>query len=153
MNRHHPYAGGGYDGPPNRRGGPPGGFGPDRTHRFSDRGGPSRGRGGFRGGRGGGGGPYGGYDSGVAAYDQGPPQGDTGGYNSYESSPPQDSFYSGNFNGRMQGQYGPPPDGGDYDEGYGNYEGAPEDHVESLKDRRKQGSFACLRVGVGCRDE
>lgn len=127
MNRHHPYGGGGFDGPPNRRGGPPGSFGPDRTHRFSDRGGPSRGRGGFRGGRGGGGGSYGAYDT----YDQGPPQGDMGGYNGYESGPPQDPYYNGSFDAGMQGQYVPPPDSGDYDEGYGNYEGALERHIGS----------------------
>lgn len=122
MNRHHPY--GGYDGP--RRGGPPGTFGPDRPHRFSDRGGPPRGRGGFRGGRGGGA-PYGGYGSGggAAIYDQGPPQGDIGGYNGYESGPAQDSYYqSGNFNEGMPEQYGPPDASSSYNQDYGNYEGA-----------------------------
>ncbi|KAL4252486.1 hypothetical protein ABKN59_002711 [Abortiporus biennis] len=113
MNRHHPY-GGGYDGPGNRRGGPPGGFGPDRSHRFPERGGPSRGRGGFGRGRGGG---YGaGYD-GLTAYDQGPPQGDVGSYG-YE---PQDNFYqNGSFNGGIPSQYGSETSGA-Y-EGYGSYE-------------------------------
>ncbi|KZT08605.1 uncharacterized protein LAESUDRAFT_44908 [Laetiporus sulphureus 93-53] len=130
MNRHHPY-GAPYENQLPRRGGPPNGFGPDRTHRFSDRGGGPRGRG-FGRGRGGGGGgrggssAYGGYDSNVGPYDQGPPQGDMGGYNNYESGPPaQDQFYqNGNFNTAVPGQYGPPADtsgrfGG---QSYGNFE-------------------------------
>ncbi|CAL1694305.1 unnamed protein product [Somion occarium] len=119
MNRHHPY-GGGYD--HSRRGGPgQGGFGPDRSHRFSDRGGPSRGRGGYRGGRGGT--PsYGGYD-GSLAYDQGPPQGDMGGYTSYDSGA-QDTYYqNGSYNAGMPGQYGSTTDAsGAYDQNYGSYE-------------------------------
>ncbi|THH29352.1 hypothetical protein EUX98_g4839 [Antrodiella citrinella] len=128
MNRHHPY-GGGYDGG-GRRGGPPGGFGPDRSHRFNDRGGPSRGRG-FGRGRGGqhqynGGGA--GYDNGPVAYDQGPPQGDMGGYNGYESGPQQDNYYqsqNGNFSGGMP-NYSSSDAAGGYDQGYGTYEGALE---------------------------
>ncbi|TCD65469.1 hypothetical protein EIP91_002587 [Steccherinum ochraceum] len=121
MNRHHPY-GGGYDGG-GRRGGPPGGFGPDRSHRFNDRGGPSRGRG-FGRGRGG---PHygGGYDNAPLPYEQGPPQGDMGGYNSYESGPPQDNYYqnqNGSFNGGMPAQYGSSDMSGGYDQGYGNHE-------------------------------
>ncbi|KIP11735.1 hypothetical protein PHLGIDRAFT_438814 [Phlebiopsis gigantea 11061_1 CR5-6] len=124
MNRHHPY--GGHDGP--RRGGP-GHFGPDRSHRFSDRGGPSRGRGGFRGGRGGGG-HFGGFGGGgPAAYDQGPPQGDSGGYSGYDSGPPQDPYYqNGNVNGAMPEQYGPPDSYG-YDQGQGNYEDGPGNYA------------------------
>lgn len=123
VNRHHPY-GGGYDAQGGRRGGPPGGFGPDRSHRFPDRGGPSRGRGGFGRGRGGGG--YGGYDAGVAPYDQGPPQGDLGGYNNYDA-PPQDPYYqNGSYNAAVPDQYGSSTDPStNYDQGYGNtYEGA-----------------------------
>lgn len=129
-NRHHPYAGG-YE--HNRRGGPAqGGFGPDRPHRYSERGGPARGRGGYRGGaRGGGGAPSyggGGYD-GNLAYDQGPPQGDIGGYNSYDSAPaaPQDPYYqNGSYNAGIPAQYGSATDAsGSYDQNYGNYnEGA-----------------------------
>ena len=151
MNRHHPYSGGGYDGPPHRRGGPPGGFGPDRNHRFSDRGGPSRGRGGFRGGRGGGGpGAYGAYDGGVPTYDQGPPQGDVGGYTGYEPGPPQERYYNSSFNGGMQGQYGPPPDVGGFDEGFGNYEGALESQlkVESQQERESLRFWPRLRSQV-----
>ena len=105
MNRHHPY--GGYDGP--RRGGPPGGFGPDRSHRFADRGGP-----------------FGGYGGGgAAAYDQGPPQGDMTGYSSYESGPAQDPYYqNGSFNTGLPEQYGTPDSANGYNQGYGNYEGA-----------------------------
>lgn len=130
MNRHHPY-GGGYDGG-GRRGGPPGGFGPDRSHRYNDRGGsPSRGRG-FGRGRGGGA-PYGGgYGGGPAAYDQGPPQGDMG-YNGYDAGPPQDNYYTnnsnGSFSGGMPGQYDSPDAASGYDQGYGNYEGALESHA------------------------
>lgn len=142
MNRHHPY-GGGYDGPPNRRGGPGGAFGPglDRHHRFSERGGPSRGRGGFRGGRGGGGGSYGAYES----YDQGPPQGDMGGYNSYESGPPQEPFYgNGSFDAGM-GQYGQQQqsDSGDFDEGFGNYEGALEPISKVEQQQEQQITRSC----------
>jgi len=125
MNRHHPY-GGGYENAGPRRGGPPGGgFGPDRSHRFQERGGPPRGRGGFRGR---GGGSYGGYGGGVMPYEQGPPQGDMGGYNSYESAPPQeDDYQNGSYSSGMPGQFGPSTDAsGSYDQGYGDFEGALE---------------------------
>ncbi|KAI0756521.1 hypothetical protein C8Q80DRAFT_1129098 [Daedaleopsis nitida] len=121
MNRHHPYGGAPYDAPP-RRGGPPGNFGPgpDRSHRF-DRGGVPRGRG-FGRGRGGGQASYGGYGN-AGPYDQGPPQGDMGGYNDYESSPPPGQYYqNGNYNAPGPGQY-PDPSGGYY-QGYG-YEDGP----------------------------
>lgn len=132
MNRHHPYAGS-YDSPTTRRGGPPGPFGPDRSHRFSDRGGPPRGRG-FGRGRGGGASSYGSYDTNFGAYDQGPPQGDMGGYNNYDAGPTQDSFYqngNGNFNATVPGQYGASPDSPSrFSQGYGTFEGALENHVE-----------------------
>lgn len=125
MNRYNPYQNP-YESPSpqSRRGGPPNGFGPDRSHRF-DSGGPPRGRGFGRGrGRGGGhGGQYGGgHDGGYAQYDQGPPQGDMSGFNvSYESAPGQDPFYqNGNFNANGPGQY---------NQGYGGYEGALISHV------------------------
>ncbi|CCM06265.1 uncharacterized protein FIBRA_08515 [Fibroporia radiculosa] len=135
MNRHHPY-GGPYTSPP-RRGGPPGGFGPDRSHRFSDRGGPPRGRGHGRGGRGAGGNAgagagapqggstYGGYEGNFGGFDQGPPQGDMGGYNNYESAPGQDPFYqNGSFDSTpAPGEYGSSADSsGRFNQGYGNFE-------------------------------
>ncbi|KAH9837320.1 uncharacterized protein C8Q71DRAFT_595977 [Rhodofomes roseus] len=123
MNRYNPYQNP-YESPQPRRGGPPNGFGPDRSHRV-DSGGPPRGRGFGRGrGRGGGGhhgSQYGGsHDGSYASYDQGPPQGDMGGYNnSFDSAPGQDSFYqNGNFDASGPGQYG---------QGYNNYEGALND--------------------------
>ncbi|KAI0361092.1 hypothetical protein OH77DRAFT_1492225 [Trametes cingulata] len=121
MNRHHPY-GGPYDGP--RRGGPPGNYGPgpDRSHRY-DRGGASRGRG-FGRGRGGGQGSYGGYGT-AAPYDQGPPQGDMGGYNNYQSGPPQDPYYqNGNFAAPGPGQYNGSDNAGGFDQSFGYEDGS-----------------------------
>ncbi|KAI0639891.1 hypothetical protein C8Q77DRAFT_1083485 [Trametes polyzona] len=125
MNRHHPY-GGGYDGP--RRGGPPGNFGPgpDRSHRY-DRGGGPRGRG-FGRGRGGSHGSYGGYGN-AAQYDQGPPQGQMGGYNNYQTMPPQDPFYqNGNYSAPGPGQYNAPDPNGSFDQGYGYEDGAGQNY-------------------------
>lgn len=129
MNRYNPYQNP-YESPQSRRGGgPPNGFGPDRSHRF-DSGGPPRGRG-FGRGRGRGsshGSQYsGGHDGGYAQYDQGSSQGDMGGYNSsYESAPGQDSYYqNGNFNANNAN--GP----GQYSQDYGGYEGALISHVEN----------------------
>ncbi|KAH9920199.1 uncharacterized protein BXZ73DRAFT_52250 [Epithele typhae] len=138
MNRHHPY-GASYEGGGPRRGGPPGNFGPgpDRSH-YSDRGGGGpRGRGFGRGrGRGGGQGHFGGGGAGynhrnAGPYDQGPPQGDTGDYNSYYESgpppPPPPSYYqqNGNYDGPPgPGQYNPDPPG--YDQGGYGYEDGPD---------------------------
>ncbi|KAI0778670.1 hypothetical protein BD413DRAFT_114435 [Trametes elegans] len=129
MNRHHPY-GGSYDGP--RRGGHAGNFGPgpDRSHRY-DRGGAPRGRG-FGRGRGGGGGgyqgSYGGYNN-SAPYNQGPPQGDMGGYNNYQSGPPQDQYYqNGNYAAPAPGQYDAPDFSGGYDQSYGYEDGADQNY-------------------------
>ncbi|KAH9929719.1 uncharacterized protein B0H18DRAFT_995881 [Fomitopsis serialis] len=115
MNRYNPYQTP-HESPQSRRGGPPNGFGPDRSHRF-DSGAPPRGRGFGRGrGRGRGdwhghsGGQYGGsHDGGFTSYDQGPPQGgDMGSFNSsYDSTSGQDTFYqNGNFDASGPGQYG-----------------------------------------------
>lgn len=128
MNRYNPYQNPYQSPQPRRGGGPPNGFGPDRSHRF-DSGGPPRGRGFGRGrGRGGGhGSQYNGsgdHDGGYAQYDQGSSQGDMGGFNSsYESAPGQDSFYqNGNYNASGPGQY---------NQDYGGYEGALISHVEN----------------------
>ena len=124
MNRHHPY-GGAYDSAPVRRGGSPPGPGPDRTHhRFSDRGGPSRGRG-FGRGRGG---HHGGFDANMShTYDQGTPQGDMGAYSNYETAPSQDPYYqNGNYGGVTPAQFGAPTNPDSYGQGYGTYEGALE---------------------------
>ncbi|KXN88923.1 Protein MEI2-like 2 [Leucoagaricus sp. SymC.cos] len=110
MNRHHPY-GGNFDG--HRRGGSPSGPGPDRAHRFQERGGGGyRGRGGYGRGRAGGrggGGEYGVYEGGIpGGYDQGS---DVDAYNEYDSqAPPQNSFY------QNTGPYA------SYNQGYGKYE-------------------------------
>ncbi|PCH34107.1 hypothetical protein WOLCODRAFT_135505 [Wolfiporia cocos MD-104 SS10] len=122
MNRHHPY-GGSFENVQSRRGGPPNGFGPDRAHRFPDRGGPPRGRGGFSRGRGGGSGPYGGFEGNVTSYDQGPPQGEMGGYNGYDAAPTQDPFYqNGNYTANLPGQFNSAPDAARYNQGYGDFE-------------------------------
>ncbi|KAI0652352.1 hypothetical protein C8Q79DRAFT_92821 [Trametes meyenii] len=130
MNRHHPY--GGYDGP--RRGGPGGGYGPgpDRSHHY-DRGGAPRGRGFGRGrSRGGGQGSYGSYGGGydnAAPYNQGPPQGDMGGYNNYQSGPPQDQYYqNGNYGTPGPGQYTAPEPSGGYDQSFDYEDGAGQSY-------------------------
>lgn len=133
MNRHHPYGGGGYENPPNRRGGSPGGPGPER-HRFPphDRGGPPRGRGGYGRGRGGGSNAYAGYDGGgPSPYDQGPPDGDMG-YNSYASAPPPETFYQNGYGGALippvPAPYAAVPDhSGGYEQEYPSYEGTLKD--------------------------
>ena len=118
MNRHHPY-GGSFEGQPSRRGGSPSGPGPDRSHRYHDRGGgPPRGRGGFGRGRGGG---YSSFDGNMShdPYDQG--QGDMGGYDAYEGQPQQNSYYQNN--------YGAPsfaPSAAPYNQDHVKYEGALE---------------------------
>ncbi|KAI0830801.1 hypothetical protein BC628DRAFT_1486999 [Trametes gibbosa] len=127
MNRHHPY-GGPYDGP--RRGGPPGGYGPgpDRSHRF-ERGGGPRGRG-FGRGRGGGHSSYGGYGN-AAQHDQGPPQGPIGGYNNYQSMPPQDPFYqNGNYAAPGPGQYNAPDPNGSFDQDYSFEDGTDQNYTQ-----------------------
>lgn len=129
MNRHHPY-GGSFENPSPRRGGPPNGFGPDRSHRFDNRGGAPRGRGGYGrgrgsgGGSGGGGGGYGNYEASAGSFDQGPPQADMGGYNNYDSAPTQEAFYqNGNFSASVSGQYGSPTDPTSrLNQGYGDFE-------------------------------
>ncbi|KDQ31295.1 hypothetical protein PLEOSDRAFT_1088723 [Pleurotus ostreatus PC15] len=130
MNRHHPYGGGAYEAPMNRRGGSPSG-GPDRSHRFQDRGGGAhrgrgfgRGRGGGGGYGGGGGGNYDGNFNSANAYDQPPPQGDVGTYGSYEGGS-QDSFYSNSY-GNGNSQNSNYPSGPDFNQTYGQYEGALE---------------------------
>ncbi|KAI0375490.1 hypothetical protein BV20DRAFT_960662 [Pilatotrama ljubarskyi] len=125
MNRHHPY-GGPYDGP--RRGGPPGNYGPgpDRSHRY-DRGGAPRGRGSGRG-RGGGQGSYGGYGN-TAPYDQGSPQGDMGGYDNYQSGPPQDPYYqNGSYAAPGPGQYNASDAGGGFDQSFGYEDGSDSNY-------------------------
>jgi len=136
MNRHHPYS---YEGG-NRRGGSPQASGADRYHRYSDRGGPpGRGRGSGRGGRGGYGPSANSYDVngysggyGAPSYDQ-PPQSDFGApapYGSYDN----DSYYGyGNAGGPSTGYPPPsappipgPPMSGNFDPGYGQFEGALE---------------------------
>jgi hypothetical protein len=126
MNRHHPY-GGGYESPSIRRGGSPSGPGPDRSHRFPDRGGgPTRGRG-FGRGRGG----YGNFDGSMShgAYDQGPPQGDNGAYSNYEATgaTPQDPFYQNSgYGGGPSAQFPPAPPSAGFNQGFGTFEGALE---------------------------
>lgn len=124
MNRHHPY--GGFE---HRRGGSPSsGPGPDRYQRFQDRGGGApRGRGGGRGGRGG----YSNYDANAnvsyGTYDQGPPQGDTAGYNVYETAP-QDFYQNdqnASYSSGLQSQFSAGSLDG-YNQGYGKFEGALE---------------------------
>ncbi|KAJ8503597.1 hypothetical protein ONZ45_g10731 [Pleurotus djamor] len=114
MNRHHPY-GGGYDGPPNRRGGHPGG--PDRPHRWQDRGGGNH-RG--RGNRGRGDGNYGSghnyYDGNYNnAYDQPPPQGDI-----YSSGSQENTFYQNDYGNGSSSSYSNGPN--NYNQGFGDYE-------------------------------
>lgn len=129
MNRHHPYgAGGGFESPAIRRGGSPSGPGPDRSHRYQDRGGaPTRGRG-FGRGRGG----YGSFDGSMNpnAYDQGHPQGDMGAYNTYEAqAPPPNPYYqqSNNYGGAPPAaQFTTPPPSAGFSQGYSKFEGALE---------------------------
>lgn len=118
MNRHHPY-GAPYDGHARRGGGgaSPAAAGPDRSHRYQDRGGgPPRGRGGYNRGRGGG---YSSYDgaSMSSAYEQNP----TPPYSDYEAPPPGPNpyFQSNNSYGDLS-QY----NGASGYEGYDKYEGA-----------------------------
>ena len=60
---------------------------------------------------------------GPGAYDQG----DMGGYNNFESGPPQDTYYqNGSYGSGPPDQYGGPDPSGGYDQGYGDYEGALE---------------------------
>ncbi|KAF5384968.1 hypothetical protein D9615_001162 [Tricholomella constricta] len=97
MNRHHPY-GGGFESATARRGGSPSGPGPDRSHRYPERGGPpTRGRG-FGRGRGG---SYGSFDGNMSQhdpYDQGHSQGDMPPYSNYEGqAPTQNSYYQNNY--------------------------------------------------------
>lgn len=121
MNRHHPYGGGAYDGG-HRRGGTPGGPGPDRS--YNHRGGAPRGRG-FGRGRGS---FHSGYDSGPSSsYDQSQHQADVSPYNSYDTGI-QDHFYqngSGSYAGATPStQYTAQSTSDGYAQGYGNFEGA-----------------------------
>ncbi|KAK7063868.1 hypothetical protein R3P38DRAFT_2820891 [Favolaschia claudopus] len=120
MNRHHPYGGGGGSFEM-RRGGPPGGPGPDRPQRFTAY--NNRGRG-FSRGRGGGGyggnAPYDGNMSNGGAYDQGPPsEPSMAPYNNYDA-PSQDSYYQNNYGAGAGPQYPGSPSQSGYDQGYGN---------------------------------
>ncbi|TFK77507.1 RNA-binding domain-containing protein [Pluteus cervinus] len=102
MNRHHPYGGsfegGGGGGPagPMRRGGHQG-PGPDRSHRYPDRGAPpGRGRG-FGRGRGGGGGGYNNYESNMSnnySLDQAPQDAAPYSINYDAHSANQDPYYT-----------------------------------------------------------
>ncbi|KAG6901867.1 hypothetical protein C0995_007093 [Termitomyces sp. Mi166 len=114
MNRHHPY-GGGYDSQSARRGGSPSGPGPDRSHRYSDRGGPGmRGRG-FGRGRGG----YGSYDGNMSQHDPySSSQGDMGSYSNYDApAAPQNYSYQNPYGG----PYASPQDAA-YNQDYSKYE-------------------------------
>ncbi|GLB35752.1 putative RNA recognition motif containing protein [Lyophyllum shimeji] len=106
MNRHHPY-GGSFEHPNPRRGGSPSGPGPDRSHRYTDRGGPhTRGRG-FGRGRGG----YGSFDGNMSQqdpYDQGRSQGDMGPYSTYEAQASAQSSYYQNYGVPPAAPYAPP---------------------------------------------
>ena len=124
MNRHHPY----FEGPGSRRGGFSG-LGPDRSHRYQDRGGgPPRGRG-FGRGRG----NYSNYDGNMshhATYDQGSSQNDIGAYNEYDSqATSQESYYGSTYGGATSTQFPPGPANG-YGQGYGKLEGALEVETE-----------------------
>jgi len=120
MNRHHPY------GSPGRRGN--NSPGPDRVHRYPDRGGPpGRGRGGFSRGRGG----YGNFDqnmNGHNIYDQAAHQGDYGGYNSYEHPPPNSAqpYYQNNTYADSTPASFPPTNlqSAGYNQAYPKFEGA-----------------------------
>jgi transcription initiation factor TFIID subunit 15 len=130
MNRHHPYG----DSGPRRAG--PSGPGPDRYHRFPERGGSTPRRGGGRGR----GGPYGspGYNSNMDynSYDQGPPRPEMDPmYNSYDD-PNQDPYYQG---GRYDSG-GPPYPPPEYDQGYVKYEGAL-DQLESCRIRSRNARY------------
>ncbi|KAF8641017.1 hypothetical protein AX17_000662 [Amanita inopinata Kibby_2008] len=126
MNRHHPY-GGTFESPGIRRGGFSG-PGPDRSHRYQDRGGHTRGRG-FGRGRG----SFSTYDGNMshhAVYDQGSSQGDMGAYSDYDSqAASQESYYANNYGGATATQYPSAPANG-YSQGYGKYEGALELETE-----------------------
>ena len=126
MNRHHPYGGGAYDGG-HRRGGIPGGPGPERSYH---RGGTPRGRG-FGRGRGS---FHSGYDSAPSSpYDQSQHQADVSPYNSYDTGT-QDQFYqngSGSYAGATPStQYTTQSTSDGYTQGYGNAEGALEIETE-----------------------
>lgn len=123
MNRHHPY-GGSFESPGARRGGSPSGPGPDRSHRYQDRGGPpTRGRG-FGRGRGG----YGSFDGNMShndPYDQGNAQGDMGIYNNHEAQAgPQHSFYPNSYATPVP--FAPPAADFSQNQGFVKYEGALE---------------------------
>ncbi|KAG6911367.1 hypothetical protein DXG01_001038 [Tephrocybe rancida] len=114
MNRHHPY-GGGFE--PARRGGSPNGPGPDRSHRYPERGGPPmRGRG-FGRGRG----SYGSFDGNISQhdpYDQGQPQGDIGPYSNYEAPAPQNPYYQNNYGAAPPSASFAPPHDAPYNQDY-----------------------------------
>ncbi|RDB29440.1 hypothetical protein Hypma_015966 [Hypsizygus marmoreus] len=121
MNRHHPY-GGSFESPVARRGGSPSGPGPDRSHRYQDRGGPpGRGRG-FGRGRGG----YSSFDGSMShndPYDQGHSQGDVGPYNNYEAQvPTQGSYYQNNYGAPPSAPFASPSAGAAYNQDYVKYE-------------------------------
>ncbi|TFK41933.1 hypothetical protein BDQ12DRAFT_696506 [Crucibulum laeve] len=125
MNRHHPYGGSFENIAAPRRGGSPSGPGPDRTHRFQERGGaPFRGRGGFGRGRGG----YGSFEGSMShsGYDQGPPQGDMGPYSDYDQGAAQNPYYQNqntNYPSGPPAPYAaPPPSGGYESQGFGKFE-------------------------------
>lgn len=131
MNRHHPYGAAAYDGG-HRRGGTPGGPGPDRS--YNQRGGTPRGRG-FGRGRGS---FHSGYDngpSGSGSYDQSQSQHqvEVSPYNSYDTGS-QDNFYqngSGSYAGSTpSAQYTTQSASDGYTQGYGNLEGALEIETE-----------------------
>ena len=127
MNRHHPYGAGAYDGG-HRRGGPPGGPGPDRS--YNHRGGTPRGRG-FGRGRGS---FHGGYDNGPpSSYDQSQHQADVSPFNSYDAGT-QDHFYqngSASYTATTPStQYTIQSTSDGYIQGYGNVEGALEIETE-----------------------
>lgn len=118
MNRHHPYSAP-YDGHSRRGGSSPGGAGPDRSHRYQDRGGiPFRGRGGYNNrGRGGG---YSSYDGANMsnAYDQSHSQP----YSDYEAPPPGPSAYFQSNNSYGDASH---YNGASGYEGYDKYEDQP----------------------------
>lgn len=129
MNRHHPYGGFEANNGMRRGGASPSGPGPDRSHRYQDRGGPpNRGRG-FGRGRGG----YGSFDGNMSnrgGHDQAYPQADMGPYNNYEAQgPSQDPYHqNGSYGvGTPSQQYPPgPPSAGFNQQAFGKYEGALE---------------------------
>ncbi|EGO31131.1 hypothetical protein SERLADRAFT_444710, partial [Serpula lacrymans var. lacrymans S7.9] len=145
MNRHHPY--GGFE-TSARRGGSPGGPGPDRT--YHHRGAP-RGRG-FGRGRGGG---YNAFDANAAQssspYDQAPPQSDIGIYNNYDSGSQEQPFYQNGNAGYGGGpsQYTAPPASDGYNQAYGNF----EDGTDSNYDEGAYGNRSGKRIVRRERDD